>query len=172
MTDSSGRLLGRVRADGDRWVLRMEDRFEAAIGDVWAALSEPPRLQKWIGEVDGDLCPGGMYRRRFFASGSEGTGRIEACEAPRRLVVRHFAERADEHLIDISLAVDGDGTRFVAETFELPSEKLFAYGAGIQIHVEDLGDYLAGREVANDESRWDALLPRYKELTARSGIPS
>jgi hypothetical protein len=49
--------------------------------------SDPSRLASWWGEVEGDLRVGGEYRARIFASGWEGTGRVEACEALRRLLV-------------------------------------------------------------------------------------
>jgi hypothetical protein len=38
----------------------------------------------------------------------------------------------------------------------MPLELLSAYGAGVQIHVEDLADHLAGRERRDDaKARWD-----------------
>jgi hypothetical protein len=41
---------------------------------------------------------------------------------------------------------------------------LAAYGAGIQIHVEDLGAYLAGRERVDARARWEELEPAYRAL--------
>jgi hypothetical protein len=41
-----------------RWrggIVRMEDRFDTDIDDVWSALTTPGRLARWLGEVDGDL---------------------------------------------------------------------------------------------------------------------
>ena len=58
----------------------MEDRFDTDIDDLWSALTDPGRLAHWMGEVEGDLRLGAEFRFRFFASGSEGTGRVEACE--------------------------------------------------------------------------------------------
>ena len=44
---------------------------------------------------------------------------------------------------------------------------LSAYGAGGQLHVEDLADDLAGRERRDDtKARWDALHPAYLDLAA------
>ncbi len=169
MSNEASRLLGTIQSDGDIWVLRIEDWSDSTMDDVWRALTDPARLARWIGEVQGDLRVDGEYRRRFFASGSEGTGRIEACEPPGRLVVRHFAERGDEHLIKVTLDAEGEGTRVVVEVLELPPEKLFAYGAGIQIHVEDLVAYLEGREVEDADPRWDTLLARYEELVRQAG---
>jgi uncharacterized protein YndB with AHSA1/START domain len=83
----SGRILGSLRSADGKGVVRVEDRFGTDIGDLWSALTDPLRLARWIGEVEGDLRLGGEYRFRFFASGSEGTGRVDACEPPRRLLL-------------------------------------------------------------------------------------
>src|ERR1700723_2218786 len=83
MTSNAGagsRILGSLRSADGKGVVRMQDRFDTDIDDLWSALTEPERLARWIGEVDGDLRLGGEYRFHFFASGSEGTGRIEVCE--------------------------------------------------------------------------------------------
>jgi hypothetical protein len=48
----------------------------------------------------------------------------------------------------------------------MPADLLAAYGAGVQIHVEDLAAHLAGRERCQDpKARWDELFPAYQALT-------
>ena len=81
------RILGSLRTADGRGVVRMEDRFDTDIGDLWSALTEPARLARWLGTVEGDLRIDGEFRAHFFASGWEGTGRVDACEAPQRLLV-------------------------------------------------------------------------------------
>ena len=54
--------------------------LDTDIGDVWSALTDPSRLARWYGEVEGDLRLGGQFRARLFASGWEGTGRVDAFE--------------------------------------------------------------------------------------------
>ena len=115
------------------------------IEDVWSALTDPSRLARWYGEVEGDLRPGGEYHARLFSSGWEGTGRVEACEPPQRLLVRiKDADEPDEQDIEVTLTADGDQTIVVWEERGMPVDLLSAYGAGVQIHVEDLADHLAG----------------------------
>jgi DNA-binding transcriptional ArsR family regulator len=58
------------RRNGDR---SYRDRCDTDIEDLWSALTEPPRLARWIGEIEGDLRHGGEFRARF-TSGWEGTG--------------------------------------------------------------------------------------------------
>src|SRR5215468_211401 len=63
------RILGSLRSADGKGLLRMEDRFDTDIDDVWSALTDPLRLVRWYGEVEGDLRLGGEFRARLFASG-------------------------------------------------------------------------------------------------------
>src|SRR5215471_5491965 len=167
----SGRILGSLRSADGKGVVRMEDRFATGTGDLWSALTDPRRLARWIGEVEGDLRLGGEFRFRFFASGSEGTGRVDACEPARRLLLMmRDADpqpgQPDEDVIEVTLDADGDQTILVWEERGMPLELLAAYGVGVQIHVEDLTAYLAGRERVDANARWNELQPAYQDLAA------
>jgi len=48
----------------------------------------------------------------------------------------------------------------------MPVDLLAAYGAGVQVHAEDLAAYLAGRERCDAAARFDELFPAYQELAA------
>jgi uncharacterized protein YndB with AHSA1/START domain len=127
-----------------------------------------------VGDVAGDLRLGGEFRFRFFASGSEGTGRVEACEPPRRLLLTiRDADpqpgQPDEEVIEVTLATGGDQTSLVWEERGMSQDLLAAYGAGVQIHVEDLAAYIAGRERGDTEARWAELLPPYQDLAGNVG---
>ena len=165
---SGGRILGSLHSADGKGVVRMEYRVDADIDDVWSALTEPSRLARWYGEIEGDLRVGGGYRARLYSSRWEGTGRVEACEPPRRLVVRiKDADEPDESVIEAMLTADADQTIVVWEERGMPLDLLSAYGAGVQIHVEDLADHLAGRERRDDaKGRWDELHPAYQDLAA------
>jgi uncharacterized protein YndB with AHSA1/START domain len=165
------RILGSMRSADGKGIVRIEDRFDTGIEDLWSALTDPSRLTRWLGEVEGDLRLGGEFRARFYASGWEGTGRVEACEPPQRLLVlTRDADEPDgpaEHAIEATLIADGDQTVIVWEERGIPLELLAAYGAGIQIHVEDIAAHIAGHERSDDaETRWKELLPAYQDLSA------
>jgi uncharacterized protein YndB with AHSA1/START domain len=164
---AGNRIVGTLRTSDGKGVVRMEDRYDTGIDDLWSALTDPTRLARWIGEFEGDLRLGGEFRARFF-DGWEGTGRVEACAPPRHLLVltRHVRQ-ADEHAVEATLTADGDQTILVLEQRGMPVNLLAEYGAGIQVHIEDLAAHIAGRERCDVEARWNELQPAYQALAAR-----
>ena len=161
-------ILGSLRSDEGTGAVRMEDRLDSSADDVWAALTDPTRLAGWLGEVEGDLQPGGGFSARFAASGWTGTGRIEVCEPTSRLLVmtRDANDPGPEfgHAIEVTLTAGGDGTLIAWEERGMPLEYLAAYGAGIQVHVEDLASHLGGGGRCDATARFAELLPAYEEL--------
>jgi uncharacterized protein YndB with AHSA1/START domain len=165
-TRGERRILGRLGAADGKGVVRMEDRFDTGIDDLWSAITDPRRLARWLGEVEGDLRIGGEFHAHYHASGWKGTGRIGVCEPPHRLLVELEDETSrGEGTVEVTLTAVGDGTVLVWEERGMPVEHLAAYGAGIQIHVEDLADHIAGRERRDDVTpRWEELELVYQEL--------
>ena len=159
-SDAPNRILGRLRSDDGTGVVRVEDRYDTHIDDLWSAITEPARLARWIAEVDGDLRLGGAFRARF-TSGWEGTGTVVACEPPRRLLV-HTAGDDGETVIEATLTADGEATILAIEERGLPVDELPAYGAGWQVHAEDLASYLAGGERCDMKARWGELIGAYR----------
>jgi len=164
------RILGSLRSAEGKGTVRMEDRYDTDIDDLWSALTDPHRLARWLGEVEGELHVGGEFRARFFASGWEGTGRVEACEPPRHLLVlTRDPDVPYELVIEATLTAEGDQTILVLEERGMPLDHLAAYGAGIQVHIEDLAAHIGGRERCDGEARWGELLPAYQDLAANAG---
>lgn len=162
------RILGSLRTEDGQGIVRMEDRYDTHIDDLWSALTDPERLVRWWGKVEGDLRPGGEFSF-VIPNALEGIGRVDACDPPRQLLVTMRDEEPGpgqpaETVIEAQLTADGDQTVLVVEERGLPLHLLAAYGAGVQIHVENLAAYLAGRERGDDEERWSELLPAYEAL--------
>ena len=167
---AGARIVGSLRSAGGKGIVRMEDRYDTDVDDLWSALTDPHRLARWLGEVEGELHLGGEFRARFFASGWEGTGRVEVCEPPRHLLVlTKMTGQTDEHAIETTLAADGNQTILVWEERGMPLDQLAAYGAGVQVHVEDLAAHIAGRGRCDADARWGELLPAYQDLAANVG---
>jgi len=153
-----------MRSLGDgKGAVRMEDVYATDIEDLWSALTEPARLARWIGEVQGEFRLGGRLQARFTSSW-EGPAQIEICERPHRLVVTLAPGGPDETVVEATLADEGDKTRLVIEERGLLMESLDGHGAGWQSHVEDLAAHLQGRPASDWRTRWTALRPTYREL--------
>jgi uncharacterized protein YndB with AHSA1/START domain len=164
-TSHGTRVLGELASDGGSGVVRIEDRHEVGVEDLWSALTEPQRLAGWYGKVDGDLRPGGAFRADL--GHWVGTGRVDACErAERLLVTLREVDATDETVVEATLTPDADQTVLVIQVRGLPLDLLGAYGVGWQIHAENLAAHLAGRGRVDSEARWAALTPAYKELAA------
>jgi uncharacterized protein YndB with AHSA1/START domain len=173
------RILGSLRSADGKGVVRIEDRYDTGIDDMWSALTDPGRLARWYGQLEGDLRPGGAFRLYVEDAGMHVTGRVEACEPPRRL--RVTTRETDEsyvpgngvppfdEVIEATLTADGDQTVLVIEVLGMPLDKIAFYGAGWQVHAENLAAYLGGRERGDTEPRWAELVPLYQDLAANIG---
>src|SRR6516164_1920562 len=146
------RILGSLRSAEGTGVVRIEDRYDTDVDDLWSALTDPGRLARWYGRVEGDLRPGGEFHLYVEPDDWDGTGRVAACEPPRRLLVT--TRESDEswrkgsgappfdEVIEATLTADGDRTILAIEIRGLPLDKIAFYGAGWQIHAESLAAHL------------------------------
>jgi uncharacterized protein YndB with AHSA1/START domain len=110
---------------GEEVNVRIRRTYDAAIADVWDALTDPDRMKRWFLPVTGDLRAGGTFQLEGNADGD-----ILACEPPRLLNVtfggptslvelRLSPEGEDrttlqlEHTVPIEFAQNGAGSLFV-----------------------------------------------------------
>jgi uncharacterized protein YndB with AHSA1/START domain len=173
------RILGSLRSADGTGVVRIEDRYDTDIADLWSALTDPSRLARWYGQVEGDLRPGGEFRLHVESADIDSTGRVEACEPPQRLLVTNRETEESyrrgkgvppyDEAIEVTLTADGGQTLLVIEVRGMPLDKIAFYGTGWQIHAENLAAYLAGREPGDTEGRWGELVPAYQDLAADVG---
>jgi len=173
---SGSRILGSLASADGKGVVRIEDRYDTGIDDLWEAITEPDRLARWWGTVEGDLRPGGSFR---LSSEWDGTGRVEACDPPRRLRVTW--RESDESYrkgqgvppfdasVEAILSPAGEQTILVIEVRGMPLDKIAFYGVGWQIHAENLAIHVSGRERGDPEARWEELIPPYRELATGIG---
>jgi len=172
VTDHEQRTIevrGSIRADDDgKGTVRMESLHDTDPDDLWSALTEAPRLARWIADVEGDLRVGGSISASF-TSGWQGMGRVEICEPPRRLVVTLAPGTADETSIEAVLSPEALGTRLVVEERGIPVPEIALHGAGWQTHIEHLGTHLDGDERGDWRVRWLELASAYEDSTRALG---
>jgi uncharacterized protein YndB with AHSA1/START domain len=51
-TQADKHVVGTLRSVDGTGVVRMEDRYDTGIDDLWSALTEPHRLARWIADVE------------------------------------------------------------------------------------------------------------------------
>ena len=110
-------VLGSLHSVDGEGVVRMEDRLDTGIDDLWGALTDPDRLAHWYGVIEGELSQGGEFRVRIALAG-ERRGRVEACEPPRRLLLTMRDPdpqpgQPEQTVIEAQLIAEGAQTRLV-----------------------------------------------------------
>lgn len=165
------RILGSLRSEDAMGIVRIEDRYDTDIDDLWSAITEPHRLARWFGELDGEPSQEGRFRVQIPDAGVR-NGQVEACEPPQRLLLAMRDPDAqpgqpEQTTVEAQLIADGDQTILVVEVKGIPLQLVAFYGVGWQIHAENLAAHIVGAQPGADlEARWSELLPGYQELAA------
>jgi uncharacterized protein YndB with AHSA1/START domain len=146
----------REHRDGQEYLV-IERRFAAPIDAVWAAVTEPERLSRWIGTWTGDPARGSVDFRMLY----EGEGAavevftIHECEAPRRLSVTSRAPYEGDPPVDWHVTLDlseADGVttlRFGQSVPDAPMAE--SVGPGWEYYL----DRLVAAESGDDPSAVD-----------------
>ncbi|WP_052665544.1 SRPBCC domain-containing protein [Nitriliruptor alkaliphilus] len=100
-----------TRIDGQLHLLH-ERRFRARPEDVWRALTEQERLERWIGTWEGDPAEGHVTFRMTAEGDDVAAERIDirTCDAPRRFEA-DFGSPAGVWRIGFTLSAEEGGTR-------------------------------------------------------------
>jgi uncharacterized protein YndB with AHSA1/START domain len=144
----------RATRDGSEHVVFVRT-FSAPIGDVWAACTEPHRMERWIGTWTGDPASGEITFR-MTAEGDavpEEVYLVEACEPPSRFAVRSrdaapFSEDGSgprvtwRHTLELT---ESDGVTTLTFTQAVPDGPV---GADVAASVGPGWDYYLDRLVA------------------------
>jgi uncharacterized protein YndB with AHSA1/START domain len=140
--------------------LQLARRFAAPIDDVWAAMTESDRLERWIGRWEGDPRTG---RVQFFmtAEGEEVPAaeyRITECTPPHRFAGEtSMGEEAWRLRFELAEA-DGVTTLLFAQA--LPDD-LGSVGPGWEYYLDRLVAAMGGADVAT--IAWDSYYPAMRE---------
>ena len=160
-TVRTGSLIGWAQEVDGSGTIHVEDVYATGIDDLWAAVTDPERLARWLGRFEGDLRLGGTFSASFVSTW-EGTGRVDVCDPPHRLLLTMEPGAPDEGQIEAWLTAEGDGTRLVVEERGFGPGEAPDHAAGWQAHIEDLRAHLEGRERVPWHDRWVALRPAYE----------
>jgi uncharacterized protein YndB with AHSA1/START domain len=188
MTDTDAgetyRALGTKQiAAGEARTVLVRRRYDAAIEDVWAACTEPGRLDRWFLPVTGDLRVGGTFSLRDNAHGE-----ILRCEPPRLLTVTWvYGDRAvDEVELRLQAGEDGDTVlelehasvsrlveldgRWVDPVLNDAATGIWGQGTGWELPlVYGLPRYLAGEVPDVPATEWFEMTPEVLAFADRCG---
>lgn len=167
----------RERRDGIDQVV-LERTFRAGIDDVWAACTDPIRMERWIGTWTGDPASGEVAFR-MTAEGDDVPEEIydvEACDPPHRFVVRSrstqpFSEDGSGEpitwVLRLELREEAGSTR-LSFTQQVPHVDVVAsVGPGWEYYLDRLAASLGGGEVAAVTwERYEGGSTYYRELFA------
>ncbi|WP_193608818.1 SRPBCC family protein [Nocardioides lijunqiniae] len=164
MTSTPAPPAGRREVrDGTSYVV-LTRTFHAPVEDVWAAVTEPERLARWIGTWTGDPASGEVaFRMTAEGDGvAEETYRIDVCEPPRRLVLRTSVGDDDaEWKLELDLAEsDGVTTLTFAQVMADPAVAENV-GPGWDYYLDRLVAAESGRDAS--EVAWDDYYPARSE---------
>lgn len=147
---------GTVEKDpgGVRVVFRRE--YPDPVEDVWAAVTEPARLERWIGTYTGAAAVGETVQ---FAMTAEGPGdpepvTIVACAPPRHLLVDLESADRSTWRLELTLEPVGSGTELTF-VHVLPDPGASGeIGPGWHYYLDRLAASLAGEPMPD----WDPYL--------------
>lgn len=174
------KLTGRRETADQQDILVLERRFAAGIAAVWAAVTDPAHLQRWIGTWSGDPASGSVV----FRMTSEGDDvpdqiwDIERCDPPRRLDVRTreatpFSEDGSGERVHWVLRLELVETAgetmltFVQALADGPlgTDMAASVGPGWEYYLDRLVAAMSGADVADLEwAAYEPMSAAYREL--------
>jgi uncharacterized protein YndB with AHSA1/START domain len=160
---------GHVFRDAGGLTLQLERTFTAPIEDVWAAITDPLRLSRWLGTWHGDPAEGRvMFRMLFEEEGGEQEMEIRECDPPRRLAV---TSHLGWHL-EATLAESGGVTTLTFSQPGVDPEEVPSIGPGWEYYLDALvAAETGGDPAAADFERdyYPAMAEHYRaQLDARA----
>jgi uncharacterized protein YndB with AHSA1/START domain len=151
----------------DNVTLQFYRVIAAAPMDLWAALSEPVELAKWLADAEFDASVGGAVHLVWPGSG-EMRGTVQECNVPS-LLEYTWDESDGSSLVRWEVTSSGDGQSTLRLVHSGASRDGAAgFGAGWQSHLEALDVVLDGgtSHKAQRDARYEELHPSYLEAVA------
>jgi uncharacterized protein YndB with AHSA1/START domain len=149
---------------GERVSVLLRRGYDAPIGDVWDALTQPDRIKRWFMPISGELRVGGSFQLEGNAGGE-----ILTCEPPRLLKVSFGGPTS---IVELRLTPDGDSDTVLELEHSVPIEMAQSgagalyVGPGWDGALLGLGLFLRGEAVGDPVAA--ASSPEVQEFSARS----
>jgi uncharacterized protein YndB with AHSA1/START domain len=157
---------GTVEATPDGARVVFQRSYPDPIEDVWSAVTEPERLERWIGTWTGTPRVGGTVEFRMTAEGEDAPAEsvtILACDPPRTLAVQWTLPDQPVWRVEISLEEAGDAT-LLTFVHHLPGgpEAFGDIGPGWQYYLDRLAASLVGGAMPSFDGYLEQLGDHYR----------
>ncbi|KGJ77474.1 hypothetical protein GY21_07980 [Cryobacterium roopkundense] len=160
----TGKATGRLVHRDDGLYLMMDRLFTAIPDDVWATMTRPAELEKWIGTLTGAPNTGAAkFRMSAEPEAQAQYVTILECSAPHRFL-GDFGEGEDAWRALFHL-VEGNGmtTLTFGQRLRNPAEAA-TVGPGWDYYLDRLVAYRAGRPLPTWDGYYPALAQAYKDM--------
>ncbi|MGZ5961619.1 MAG: SRPBCC family protein [Rhizomicrobium sp.] len=166
-------IITRTKDGG--YVLTYERKLDKPPAQVWAALTDPAILKRWLDRSDVDLRVGGKFVIYFFDGKETMSGVIQALEHERLVEYTWNEEDNPESVVRWTIVPEGDGCRLTLIHI-LPRGSgaglVIELGGGWHSILDNLASGLRGVQVVYDEPKLRALEAQYRELFVNSAAPN
>lgn len=156
--------LPAAEGAGERVRVVMRRGYEAPIGDVWDAVTQPDRIGRWLMPISGRFRPGGSFQLEGNAGGE-----ILTCEPPRLLTVTFGAPTS---IVQVRLTSQGDSDTMLELEHTVPIEMAQSgagalyVGPGWDGALMGLGLFLSGQAIGDPVAA--AKSPEVREFSKGS----
>lgn len=156
-------MLGTILSTPTNYVIRFDLLLEHEIDKVWAALTEPQQLVKWLADADIELTIGAQLQLRFSNTGSVINGQVTQVEPPHLLEFTWTSPGEAASLVRWELAQEQEGTRLILKHTLNTCSHLAEMLAGWHTHLEGLPSAILGNHVDWPWERWHETHDLYKQ---------
>ena len=117
--------------------VRFTRYYSATPDEVWAALTEPDSVARWLAPVRGmELSPGGPFELELGHWTMQ--GRVRALEPARLLELDWVDVDAAPSIVRVELSEDGDGTTLVLDHRQIDARIGMLYTARWELSLSRL----------------------------------
>jgi uncharacterized protein YndB with AHSA1/START domain len=153
-------IFGRLRMGPGGSAVRFEWRYDAEPELLWAALTEPDRVARWLAPISGEQVVGGVVQVDF-GGGAAASVLVRQCRPGRSMLLEWVFPDGLATPLRVELRRDGDATVLAVDHSNFPASPA-DYAAAWQVNLDQLAAELAGRPVTTDYgTEFAALLPHY-----------
>ncbi len=158
--------LGRLSADGELRSLELTRHYRATAAEVWSALTEPERIERWLGcEASVEAALGGNVHFLWEGEGGgEMNGSIVVLE-PERTIEYTWCEGGATSVVRFDLEPDTDGVTLRLLHSQVRKAAAAGLSAGWHTHLDAFGAALRS-EPFEFWPRYRELEPEYVKLAA------